>query len=248
MDFKKLSSGISSTFNRAVQLTEEKLGQAERTAFPPEFEELVRVSDATQQWTERILKSTEAVLQPNPAHRVEDLMCEKFEREKRDRLSPLEDLGCVMATAGAELGSTTDYGGALARVGQVEKELAELERDFIKTSTLSFLRPLREFLETDVKAAAKEKRELDNARLDLDSAKARAKRGRDADSVSESDYAKEQQQYERQLEVTRLLLEGIKGAHANHLRALKDFTEAQMQYHAESFHKMQELRRELNSS
>uniref|UniRef100_A0A1I8J352 BAR domain-containing protein n=1 Tax=Macrostomum lignano TaxID=282301 RepID=A0A1I8J352_9PLAT len=199
-------------------LTEEKLGQAERTAFPPDG-------------LSGFLKSTEAVLQPNPAHRVEDLMCEKFEREKRDRLSPLEDLGCMMATAGAELGSTTDYGGALARVGQVEKELAELERDFIKTSTLSFLRPLREFLETDVKAAAKEKRELDNARL-----------------VSESDYAKEQQQYERQLEVTRLLLEGIKGAHANHLRALKDFTEAQMQYHAESFHKMQELRRELNSS
>ncbi|CAL8348176.1 unnamed protein product [Lota lota] len=56
MDFnmKKLASGAGVFFTRAVQFTEEKLGQAERTEPDADFEHLVSRADATKLWTERI--------------------------------------------------------------------------------------------------------------------------------------------------------------------------------------------------
>lgn len=55
-----------------------------------------------------------------------------------------------------------------------------------------------------------------------------------------------QTEFDRQAEVTRLLLEGISSTHLNHLRCLKDFAEAQATYYAQCHHYMHELQRELN--
>ena len=49
------------------QFTEEKLGSAEKTELDAHFDNLQQRSDRTKQWTERIVKNTEAVLQPNPS-------------------------------------------------------------------------------------------------------------------------------------------------------------------------------------
>ncbi|KAK5852425.1 hypothetical protein PBY51_023894 [Eleginops maclovinus] len=55
-----------------------------------------------------------------------------------------------------------------------------------------------------------------------------------------------QTEFDRQAEVTRLLLEGISSTHLNHLRCLQDFAEAQATYYAQCHHYMQDLQRELN--
>ena len=49
------------------QFTEEKLGSAEKTELDAHFENLQLRADKTKNWTERIVKNTEAVLQPNPS-------------------------------------------------------------------------------------------------------------------------------------------------------------------------------------
>ena len=49
------------------QFTEEKLGQAEKTELDAHFENLLQRADKTRDWTDKILKQTEAVLQPNPS-------------------------------------------------------------------------------------------------------------------------------------------------------------------------------------
>ncbi|CAK6976677.1 endophilin-B2-like, partial [Scomber scombrus] len=55
-----------------------------------------------------------------------------------------------------------------------------------------------------------------------------------------------QTEFDRQAEVTRLLLEGISSTHLNHLRCLQDFAEAQATYYAQCHHYMQDLQRELS--
>lgn len=52
------------------QFTEEKFGQAEKTELDAHFENLLARADSTKNWTERILRQTEVLLQPNPSEWV----------------------------------------------------------------------------------------------------------------------------------------------------------------------------------
>uniref|UniRef100_A0A3B4ARP8 Endophilin-B2 n=1 Tax=Periophthalmus magnuspinnatus TaxID=409849 RepID=A0A3B4ARP8_9GOBI len=54
-----------------------------------------------------------------------------------------------------------------------------------------------------------------------------------------------QTEFDRQAEVTRLLLEGISSTHVNHLRCLNEFVEAQAVYYKQCHLHMQELQKEL---
>ena len=49
------------------QFTEEKLGQAEKTELDAYFENLLSRADCTKNWTEKIFRQTEVLLQPNPS-------------------------------------------------------------------------------------------------------------------------------------------------------------------------------------
>lgn len=55
------------TFIHGSQFTEEKLGQAEKTELDPHLENLITRADSTKNWTEKILRQTEVLLQPNPS-------------------------------------------------------------------------------------------------------------------------------------------------------------------------------------
>lgn len=53
-----------------LQFTEEKLGQAEKTELDTHFENLLSRADCTKNWTEKIYRQTEVLLQPNPGKQV----------------------------------------------------------------------------------------------------------------------------------------------------------------------------------
>lgn len=55
------------------QFTEEKLGQAEKTELDPHLDNLITRADGTKNWTEKILRQTEVLLQPNPSKRRNNL-------------------------------------------------------------------------------------------------------------------------------------------------------------------------------
>ncbi|XP_063140020.1 endophilin-B2 isoform X9 [Rattus norvegicus] len=184
MDFnmKKLASDAGIFFTRAVQFTEEKFGQAEKTELDAHFENLLARADSTKNWTERILRQTEVLLQPNPSARVEEFLYEKLDRKVPSRVTNGELLAQYMAEAASELGPNTPYGKTLMKVSEAEKRLGAAERDFIHTASLSFLTPLRNFLEGDWKTISKERRLLQNRRLDLDACKARLKKAKAAEA------------------------------------------------------------------
>ncbi|KAM9722440.1 endophilin-B2 isoform 5-T5 [Dama dama] len=311
MDFnmKKLASDAGIFFTRAVQFTEEKFGQAEKTELDAHFESLLARADSTKNWTEKILRQTEVLLQPNPSARVEEFLYEKLDRKVPSRVTNGELLAQYMAEAASELGPTTPYehlswgsllppesqsdrslarlltprlcfsGKTLIKVAEAEKRLGAAERDFIHTASINFLTPLRNFLEGDWKTISKERRLLQNRRLDLDASKARLKKAKAAEAKAttvpdfqetrprnyilsasasalwndEVDKAEQelrvaQTEFDRQAEVTRLLLEGISSTHVNHLRCLHEFVESQTTYYAQCYRHMLDLQKQLGSS
>ncbi|XP_008303427.1 endophilin-B2-like isoform X3 [Stegastes partitus] len=153
-----------------------------------------------------------------------------------------------MLEAADEFGPGTPYGSTLITVGEYQKRLGGAEREFLHTSAINFLSPLRNFLEGDWRTISKERRLLENRRLDLDICKARLKKAKQAEAkaAAEHELRVAQTEFDRQAEVTRLLLEGISSTHLNHLRCLQDFAEAQATYYAQCHHYMQDLQRELN--
>ncbi|XP_067868260.1 endophilin-B2-like isoform X4 [Heterodontus francisci] len=239
MDFnvKKLASDAGVFFTRAVQFTEEKLGQAEKTELDAHFENLLSRADSTKNWTEKILRQTEVLLQPNPSARIEEFLYEKLDRKIPSRITNGELLGQYMIDAASEFGPGTPYGSTLIKVGEAQRRLGAADRDFIQSSMINFLTPLRNFLEGDWKTISKERRLLENRRLDLDACKARLKKAKaaEAKAAAEQELRLAQTEFDRQAEVTRLLLEGISSTHTNHLRCLHEFVEAQATYYAQCY-------------
>ncbi|XP_077063001.1 endophilin-B2a isoform X2 [Siphateles boraxobius] len=278
MDFnvRKLATDAGIFFSRAVQFTEEKLGQAEKTELDTHFESLLSRADCTKNWTEKIYRQTEVLLQPNPGARIEEFLYEKLDRKIPPRATNGEILGQFMLEAAKEFGPGTPYGSTLIKVGDCQRTLGGAQRDFLQTSSISFLTPLRNFLEGDWRTISKERRLLENRRLDLDACKARLKKAKasEAKAAAAPDFQETrprnyvlsasasalwneeldkadhelrvaQTEFDRQAEVTRLLLEGINSTHVNHLRCLCEFVEAQTVYYNQCHKYMQELQREL---
>ncbi|XP_071008354.1 endophilin-B2b isoform X9 [Oncorhynchus clarkii lewisi] len=252
MDFnlKKLTSDAGVFFTRAVQFTEEKLGSAEKTELDTHLENLIARADCTKNWTEKIFRQTEVLLQPNPSARIEEFFYEKLDKKIPSRTTNGELLGQYMLDAAKDFGPGTPYGSTLITVGEYQSRLGGAEREFLQTSAINFLTPLRNFLEGDWRTISKERRLLENRRLDLDICKARVKKAKQAEAkaAAEQELRVAQTEFDRQAEVTRLLLEGISSTHVNHLRCLHEFVEAQATYYAQCHQYMQELQKELSSA
>ncbi|XP_069049964.1 endophilin-B1 isoform X2 [Lepisosteus oculatus] len=287
MDFnvKRLAADAGTFLSRAVQFTEEKLGQAEKTELDAHLENLLTRAECTKHWTEKIMKQTEVLLQPNPNVRIEEFLYEKLEKKAPTRLNNHEQLGQSMIESGNEFGPGTAYGNALIKCGETQKQIGSAEREFIQSSAINFLTPFRNFLEGDFKTIS-ERKLLQNKRLDLDAAKARLKKARAAEAraaqlnssspvgdnpmvnfsymlnflhvrwlklwVEEVTKAEQelritQSEFDRQAEITRLLLEGISSTHAHHLRCLNDLVEAQTTYYAQCYQYMVDLQKQLGS-
>uniref|UniRef100_A0A182W895 Uncharacterized protein n=1 Tax=Anopheles minimus TaxID=112268 RepID=A0A182W895_9DIPT len=248
-DVKKFVKGAGSTLSRVVQLTEEKLGTSEKTEMDARFEHLSERSDSAKLWTEKIMRDTEAALIPNPANRMEDFIFEKIEKQKPKRLSNLEYLGLDMIEGGGEFGQDGPYGSALIKVGQAEQKLGSCERDFIGSAGMCFIQPLKKFLEGEMKTITKEKGVLESKRLDLDACKNRVRKARSmiGQQAAERDLRVAQSEFDRQAEITKLLLEGISTTQATHLRYLHSLVEAQVRYYGQCNKIMSDLQRELVS-
>ncbi|XP_015500594.1 endophilin-B2 isoform X8 [Parus major] len=247
---KKLASDAGVFFSRAMQFTEEKLGQAEKTELDAHFENLLARADCTKNWTEKILRQTEVLLQPNPSARVEEFLYEKLDRKVPSRVTNGELLAQYMTEAANDFGPGTPYGKTLIKVGETQRRLGAAEREFIRSASINFLTPLRNFLEGDWRTISKERRILQNRRLDLDACKARLKKAKaaEAKAAAEHELRLTQTEFDRQAEVTRLLLEGISSTHVNHLRCLHEFVESQTNYYAQCYQFMLDLQKQLGSS
>ncbi|XP_062372117.1 endophilin-B1-like isoform X2 [Sardina pilchardus] len=248
-DVRRLAADAGTLLSRAVQFTEEVLGHAERTELDAHLENLLTKAEATQQWTDKIMKQTEVLLQPNPNLRLEEFLYEKLEKMPPVRPNNLELLGECLIDSGHEFGPGTAYGNALVKCGEVEKQLGSAERECSQSLAINFISPLRNFIEGDCTILARERKLLQNKRLDLDAAKTRLKKAKEADtrSTAETELRISQSEFDRQAEMTRLLLEGLSSTHTHHLRCLTDFVDTQTTYYEQCHLYMGNLQKQLGS-
>lgn len=249
MDIKKMVRDAGTVVNRVVQLTGEKLGTSEKTELDAHFENLAERSDITKTWTEKILKNTESVLTPHPGYRVEDYLLEKIEKKKPNRLSNLEYLGQDMIDAGNEFGPGTPYGSTLLKVGQCEQKLGKIEREFISNTNACFLSPLKKYLDGEMKTIMTERGVLESKRLDLDACKNRVRKARSmlGQQTAERDLRVAQAEFDRQVEITKLLLESVSNSHSSHLRCLHDLVDAQLLYYQQCTSALQDMKNEISN-
>jgi len=260
-----ISEEASVVFNRAKQYTEEKLGKAERTELDPHFLMLEKKTDSTKSYTERLVKNTDAVLVPNPAARAESMFFENVPVDKigikNERQTNLEYLSTDMIEAGNEFGAGTPYGAALIRVGQTQSKLGEAEKLYIRVGHEGMVEPLQRFLDGEMKNISRERKVLENKRLDLDACKNKVRKARSIQGQqqkegvdpraildqAENELRLSQSEFDRQVEITKLLMEGLNQSQTNHLRHLHALVESQVQYYSQAHQIMQELHRELSS-
>ncbi|KAF7657478.1 hypothetical protein LDENG_00026430 [Lucifuga dentata] len=186
MDLTRLAVDAGQFINRAVQYTEETLGQAERTQVDSGLEELFARTEVTKTRTEQIISQTEVLLQPNPGARLEDQLYERLDWSVPPRPRASEMLGDYMSQAGTEIGPSTPYGTALLRCGEAQKQLGKAERKFVQSTNIHFLTPLWSFIEGEYRVTQDERRMLLNKRLDLDIAKTRLRKAHEADQEARS--------------------------------------------------------------
>ncbi|KAI6204716.1 hypothetical protein M3Y94_00708600 [Aphelenchoides besseyi] len=241
---------IGQRCDRAKQYTEETFLKAEKTELDAHFENLLQRADKTEEHTKKILSSIESYLQPNPTVRMEDVLYDKLELKKDNntRLNNLEQLGQEMTSAGNEFGSQTPYGSALLKVAQTELKIGTSEHEFLNATAANTLVPIRRFLEGDMKTIQKERKVLHGRRLDLDACKSKLRKAKtlEAQATAEADLRVAQAEFDKQIEITKLLLEGIQTAHNNQLKCLRDFVDAQMSFYAQAHQHMADLQRELS--
>lgn len=69
-------------------------------------------------------------------------------------------------------------GSALIRVGQTEHALGEVERTYIRGGHEAIIAPLQHFLDGDMRNIMRERKILENKRLDLDACKNKVRKAR----------------------------------------------------------------------
>jgi len=256
MDFKKFVSGASTAINRAVQKTEETFLQAEKTEYDPYFLDLARKCDITQSWTENIIRDIEIFAEPNPgfynvykfANRMEHLVNEKLDRKQTERTNAAEELGNTLMKAGGEIGLETAYGKALMKAGQSEIYIGKAKKQFGVKIVNNFIATLKSFLNTELKNITAERKSLENLRLDLDLAKNKHRKAKSEQAlqIADSEFKKAQGDFDDQLVIAKLNLEGIKSIHSQHLEAFKQILVEQREYYAECHKIMNDLTSDLN--
>ena len=65
-------------------------------------------------------------------------------------------------------------------------------------------------------------------------------------SQAEAEMRVAQAEFDKQVEITKLLMDGLAAIQTNHLRHLNNFVEAQSKYYANCHQIMQDLQRELS--
>lgn len=251
-NFKKGFAVTSSLFNRAKQFTGEKLGGAEKTTYDVNLEALIRRSDSTKHLTEKLVANTTTVLQPNPNERFEDLVLTRIDKDRGHKIKPnnLELLGHCMVDASNEIGYGYPYGAILAKVGEAETKLGEQEREYVTRSSEVFLNPLKTFLEGQMKQIQKEKKTLELKRLDLDACKAKLKKLHEHSPKddAEEDLRRAQTDFDRQSELTKLLMDELSVSYNHHMQCLKEFVESQLNYYNNCTNILNELSKDIGGT
>ncbi|XP_047453013.1 endophilin-A3b [Mugil cephalus] len=166
-------SGMKKQLHKASQMLNERLMGAEGTKLDGDFLKMEKSVTVIQTLLDQLLTRTTEFLQPNPACRVKLNMINTVSRirgQTRSTGYPQTEatLGDCMLRYGRQLGPGSEFGGALSSAGEVLQQVAQA-RDVLDVKIQrSFIDPLQELQETELKEIKLQLKKVNGRRLDFD--------------------------------------------------------------------------------
>ncbi|XP_040893548.1 endophilin-A3b [Toxotes jaculatrix] len=171
-------SGMKKQLHKASQLLNERLMGAEGTKMDEDFLRMEKSVAVIHTLLVELLSKTTEFLQPNPAFRAKLSMLNTMSRirgQGRSTGYPQAEgmLGDCMLLYGRELGAASEFGGALAGVGDALQQVAQA-RDALDVNVKHiFIDPLQDVHTTELKEIRYQLKKLNGRRLDFDYKKRR---------------------------------------------------------------------------
>ncbi|XP_041795032.1 endophilin-A3b [Chelmon rostratus] len=166
-------SGMKKQLHKASQLLNERLMGAEGTKMDEDFLKMEKSVVVIHSLLVELLSRTTEFLQPNPADRAKLNMLNTVSRlrgQGRSAGYPQTEgmLGDCMLHYGQELGAASEFGGALSGVGEALQQVAQA-RDVLDVSVKrTFIDPLQDLHNTELKDIRYQLKKLNGRRLDFD--------------------------------------------------------------------------------
>ncbi|XP_060892182.1 endophilin-A3b [Labrus mixtus] len=166
-------SGMKKQLHKASQLLNERLMGAEGTKMDEDFLKMEKSVLVINSLLLELISRTTEVLQPNPAYRAKLSMLNTMSRIRGQGRSvgyPQTEgmLGDCMCQYGCELGAASEFGGALSGVGEALQQVAQA-RDALDVNVKhSFIDPLQDLQDTELKEIRFHLKKLNGRRLDFD--------------------------------------------------------------------------------
>lgn len=232
-------AGFKKQINKANQFVSEKMGSAEGTKMEDEFVDLERKTDVMTNLVTQLLSKTKEYLQPNPTVRAKIYMHMASQGSKYPQTEGA--LGDVMLKAGHDLDpQLSDYASALLDVGSALIEVAEAKDVMDQQVHESFLMPLHELDEKQLKEIAGHRKKLQGRRLDYDCKK------RKGNKIAVEEVKMAQYKFEESKEICQEEMTKLMGNEVERIHQLSQLVCGMLEHHKKSADTLERLLLLLN--
>ncbi|XP_047446119.1 endophilin-A2-like isoform X1 [Mugil cephalus] len=233
-------AGFKKQFYKASQLVSEKVGGAEGTKLDEDFKDLERRADVTSKAVVEVINKTSEYLQPNPATRAKLSMLNTVSKIRGQVNSPGYPqpeglLGECMTKYGHEMGTDTNFGGALIDIGESMKRMAEVKDSLDIDVKQNFIDPLQGVAEKDIKDIQHHLKKLEGRRLDYDYKKKRQGK------IPDEEIRQALEKFHESKEMAEGSMHNLLETDVEQVSQLSSFVESLLQYHREATQILEEL-------
>jgi len=224
-------AGFKKQFNKTSQFLSEKVGGNKGSELEDEIVNLGAKMDVVNDCIENMQNKTKEYLQPNPSARTKLAVQSSMHKVRGQSAAvkypqPEFNLGEVFKKAGAGLDENTSiYGAALSELGSGFIDLSDLKDSMEETITSSYLCPLHEIQQQDLKEIANHRKKLESRRLDYDYKKSKGAK------VPSDELQAAQDKFEDSKEICFNSMSNFFDQDVEHITQLHAFASAITQYH-----------------
>ncbi|KAL7059005.1 hypothetical protein AAHC03_013034 [Spirometra sp. Aus1] len=213
-EVKKFIETANVAVDRVIQVKDEVLGNSEKFEYDEQMLKLFKAADNTYRLCERLKSGINAWLNPNQVERLQDKLTEKFLSAKTSRLTSSGQLANDELAIVQELCEDSGLAFILSTYSAALTEIGKSEQSFVSEAQNGILTTLNTFIKKQWPEIQKERRTLEDMRLDYASLRKKLEHAEDAETkkalTEKLEAAK--RSFDAQLCSTKLVLEHISTA------------------------------------
>uniref|UniRef100_A0A0X3PD34 Endophilin-B2 n=1 Tax=Schistocephalus solidus TaxID=70667 RepID=A0A0X3PD34_SCHSO len=234
-EFKKFIESTNVAIERAIQLKDEALGTTEKIVYDQQLLQLFKTADKTFKLCEKLKSGINAWLNPNQVERLQAKLAQQFLNATTSRLTSSGQLANDELAIAQELCEDSGLAFVLLTYSAALKEIGRSEKSFISEVQNGILTTLNTFIKKQWPEIQKERRILEEMRLDYASLRRKLEHAADEkmkESLGEKCEAA-RHAFESQLCSTKLVLEQISTVQIQALlsQSLKKLAADQVKHH-----------------